>query len=474
MGKSAKFTASVLSGDDQVQIHQAALTVMERVGLRVESAALFNRLRQAGLPADEMTRQVRFPRSLVADALVAAPKRWEWVGQADASLPMPAERSYFVARVLLSQMQDYGAASVRAPRLGDLIDLVRLAQRLPDADIVYKVDCPVSDVPEAWAYLLTIAAVYENTDKPCLANPIDPTATRYWIELAEAAAGEPIKRRPRVLCGMPVTSPLTVDAHTGESLLYLAQKGAPINCMTMPIAGVSAPITPAGVLAQHVAEVLGLMTIAQTLQPGLPVVFAGMPCATNMRTGAISMAAGLPLFANALTTMARYFGLPAFNSVNYTDTFVHDVQCGAEKALAALAGMLAGSDVGVFGGDLNDAMTISREQLLLDHAIWEQAGRLMRGVEVNAETLALEVIERVGPRGNALTDPHTLRWLRRDEAGMGQIFNRDGVGGQTALERAHARVEQLLAEERPSPVPPAALERIRAYVRDEQKAGGGT
>jgi len=272
-----------------------------------------------------------------------------------------------------------------------------------------------------------------------------------------------------VLCGMPATSPLTVDVDTGESLLYLTSKGAPINCMAMPIAGLSAPITLAGAIAQHSAEVLGLVAIVEMLKPGNPVAYSGMACTANMRTGTISMAAALPLFAAGLTEMAHHCGLPAVCAATYTDTFVPDAQCGTEKALAAFAGIAAGSVVGTFGGDLSDAMTISYEQLLLDYAIWETAARFARGLLVTPATLGLEAIERVGHAGEFLTDAHTLQWLRGEEQALDLVFNRDGAGpgAQTALERAHAQVQRILAQAPASPVGPAALARIEAYVREE-------
>lgn len=168
-----KLSSRVLSDDEREMIHRTALTILERVGLRIKSPALFARLRRAGVPADEATRVVRLPPALVAEALAAAPRSWTWMGQTSGGLPLPAQRSYFVARVLLSQVQDYGEPTVRPPRLQDIANLCRLADALPGADIAYKVDCPCSDVPADLAYLETIAAVYRNTVKPCLANPID-------------------------------------------------------------------------------------------------------------------------------------------------------------------------------------------------------------------------------------------------------------------------------------------------------------
>jgi trimethylamine--corrinoid protein Co-methyltransferase len=164
--------------------------------------------------------------------------------------------------------------------------------------------------------------------------------------------------------------------------------------------------------------------------------------------------------------MAGHFGLPAFSPANYTDARSSDVQCGSEKTLSAVAGMASGSHIGMFGGDLHDAMTISYEQLLLDYDIWEGTSRFVRGVRVDRETLAREVIERLGHGGDILTDPHTMDWMRRDEHYFGQFSARD-AGENGMLQRAHERVGEVLQAKQALPVPASALERIDAYVRDE-------
>ena len=457
----------VLARGEQESTHQTALTLLERVGIQVKNPALYQLLRQAGAACDEAGQIVRFPPQMVVEALAETPRQWDLMDQVGNRFPLPTEQPYFVARVLLTQVLDYGQNEPRAPRKEDISNLCRLADALPEAHIVYKLDCPVTDVPKELAYLETIATVYKNSSKAVLANPINPEATRYWVELGEAATGVPIREQPLVICGMPATSPLTIDAQTGDSLIYLAKKQAPINCMTMPIAGASSPLTLAGTVAQHTAEVLAMIVAAQIINPGTPISYAGMACALNMKTGTITMASSaLVLFSSALTEMAKFYGLPAMTSAHYTDTFLADVQCGVEKALPCLAGMAAGSDGGMFGGDLNDAMTISYEQLLIDYDIWTMASRVLRGVQVDSETLAQEAIERVGHGGSFLADPHTLAWLRRDEHYLGQFFNR-GEQGKTMMEKAHERVQEILASSKGSSVRPEVVERIDAYVRDE-------
>lgn len=460
---------STLSPDEQETIHKSALTVLERVGVRIHDDALSRILRQAGAPIGPSNDTICFPPQMVTDALAAAPKGWDLMDQFGNQLP-PAEESRFGARLLLPEVLDHGQQETRLPCKQDIINLCQLASTLPKASIVYKTDCHCSDLSEELNYLETIAAVYKNSTRPCLANPINPDATRHWVELGEAATGTRISEHPVVRCGIPITSPFQIDADSAESLIYLAKKKAPVACMTMPIAGISAPMTLAGVLVQHTAEVLALITAAQIINPGTPVAFAGTPCTMNMATGNIVMASpALPIFNNALTMMAQYYGLPSYTGATYTDALVPGVQCGVEKALSTLMRMAAGPNIGMLGGDLDAAKVISYEQLLIDYDIWEAAKSVLRGVKVEPDTLAQEVFERVGLDGQFLTDPHTISWLRGDEHFLGQFFNRTGSGEkrQSMLEKAHARVEEILAQDWESPVPSAAIERIDAYVREE-------
>ncbi len=462
---------SVLSQDDRQMIDRTALIILEKVGVQVRSSSLFRLLRKAGLPSDEASQTVCFPPQTVNDALAAAPKHWMQTDQMGKPLPSPADQPFFIARVLLNRVLDFGHREPRLPKKQDIINLIRLSDSLPRSHIVLKVDCPCSDVAEVLTYLETIAAVYKNTNKHILANPINAQAARYYVELGEAATGESIAGQTWLLCGIAVTSPLTIDRDTGDSLVFLLERGAPINCFAMPIAGASGPVTLAGTVAQHTAEVLALVTAVQLLNPGTPVGYGGMSTTLNLKTGNLSMAApAVNVLTNATTTMATHYGLPAYNAANYTDASVPDVQCGVEKAISAMVGMAAGSAVGMFGGDLHDAMTVSYEQLLIDYDIWESVSRLIAGIQVDSETLAQEVIERIGHSGDMLTDPHTLSWLRRDEHLFGQFFVRgERPAEKSMVERAHERVNEVLSKEEDALVSPDVIERIDAYVRQEKQ-----
>jgi trimethylamine--corrinoid protein Co-methyltransferase len=465
---------SALSEAEQETIHEAALTILNKIGLRIKSAHLLGRLARRGVPQDATTGTVYLPPSVAAEALAVAPRTWQRADQDGSPLPDPTDQPFFIARVLLNQVLDYASSTPRPPRTRDIVNLIRLAEGLPQSRIVYKVDCPCADVPEPYTYLETIATLYRHTRKHILANPINLEATRYYVELGEAATGRPISQQPWLLCGIAVTSPLTLDQDSAESLLFLTDRRAPVNCFGMPISGASAPLTLAGMLVQHTAEVLGLISIVQLLAPGTPVGYGGMCTAMDLRTGNLSMAApAVSLLANATVSMARHSGFPAYSPANYTDACVQDVQCGVEKAISSLLGMASGADVGMFGGDLHDAMTISYEQLLIDYEIWELASRLLRGIQVDADTLAVEAIERIGHTGDWLTDAHTLNWLRRNEHAFGTLFVRAEVArqaGASALEHAHQRVEQILTDGRPSPVPPDTVQRVEDYVTQEKRA----
>lgn len=468
-----KVQFNTISRDEQEMIHLAALNILERVGFRVKNSSLLRRLRQKGVQPVESNDIVYFSRQMVADAVTATPKQWIRTDLLENPLPDPVGQPYFIGRVLLNQVLDYGQNEPRSPRKQDIINMIKLVGFLPKCFIVYKVDCPCSDVPSELTYLETISTVYMNTSKHILANPINLTSARYYVEMGEAATGKSIRGQTWLSSGVAATSPLTIDRDSGDILLFLLDKGAPVNCFSMPISGVSAPVTLAGTIVQHTAEVLALITMAQMIVPGTPVGYSGMSTVMDLKKGNYAMSTPVVfLLANATITMAKYFGLPTFNPANYSDSLVSDIQCGFEKGMSSLIGMAGGSDVGMFGGDLHDAMTISYEQLLIDYDIWEAVCRIIRGVQVDSKTLAQEAMERVGNSGDWLTDPHTISWLRREEHVFGQLFVRGGNRRvkRTMLDTAHERVVKILDEDKGSPVSSDAVQRIDAYTAREKQA----
>jgi len=335
-----KIQVNVLSRDEQENIYLAALKILEKVGFKVKSSSLLSKLHKKDVPCTISNDIVYISSQMVADALASAPKKWLLTNLLGNPLPGPEDYPYFIGRLLLNQVLDYGHEEPRSPLKQDLINMIKLTGFLPKCHIVYKVDSPCSDVPPELTYLETISTVYANTIKHVLANPINLASARYYVEIGEVVTGKSIRGQTWLLSGVAATSPLTIDRESGDILLFLLEKGAPINCFSMPISGASAPVTLAGTVAQQTAEVLALITIAQVLVPGTPVVYGGMSTVMNLKTGNYAMATpAVFLMSNATISMAKYFGLPTFNPANYSDSLIPDIQCGVEKGISSLMGM---------------------------------------------------------------------------------------------------------------------------------------
>ncbi len=206
----------------------------------------------------------------------------------------------------------------------------------------------------------------------------------------------------------------------------------------------------AGTAVQTHAEFLGMLTIAQLLREGLPVVYGGSAGPMDMRSGALSYGASernTMLCANI--DIANYFHLPHFSSAGTVDSASPDFQAGQSKALAWLTRLMKGSTLGIWFGSLLTGTTVAPEQIVLDADLFRAVKSMLKGMTVDDERLAYEAIKRVGPGGNFLDDEHTISWMR-DEYYYSDVVNHDGESGPSMLDRAHEKVEQILADYKPT------------------------
>jgi trimethylamine--corrinoid protein Co-methyltransferase len=235
---------------------------------------------------------------------------------------------------------------------------------------------------------------------------------------------------------------------------------------------VASPATLAGTLAVGNAETLFLCTLANAVWPGAKVIHSTCGSIMNMRAVNLSLgSAETCLLASGEIALARYYGMPTYRMGGYSDSQVPDVQAGIEKAFATLMLSLAGADLVMMGGPLNNAAHHSYEQVVIDHDIWEMSQRLSREIVVDDDTLAYDVIAAVGPGGSYLGERHTRRAVQNGEHYYGGSFDHSGRTGEehTMLARAHERVQEVLARPFAYGAPPDAVRRIKDYVREHAK-----
>ena len=461
---------TLLDRESLQRVHDESLRVLENVGVRVADPECARILRKAGARVDDQSEVVRLPAPMVREALEQVTKRFELVSARGERFAMPSDRPRLISRVKMPKILDYGAQVARPPRRQDVMDLCRIASALPQVEFTYAVDYPSSDVSEAIDIADTVGLAYAITGNAGVCAPVSAVAARTWIDISAAATGsDNLERDPGVLIAVCTTGPLQLEAENGALLRHVVARGVPIAAEPMPMAGASAPFTLAGALLMDNAEALFLFTLANAIRPGAKVSYSALGSIMNMRSANISM--GSPetmLLSSAETAMARFYGMSTYRPACYSDSYYPDVQAGVEKTAYALMTVLSGADLILMGGSLNNADLLTYEQVVLDHDVWELVQRCATEIVVNEETLAYGTIAQAGPGGSFLGQDHTVRWLRSGEHYYSGSFNRSGEPGEenTMLARAHRRVQEILSRPLEFRAPPAAVERIKQYVRD--------
>jgi len=249
---------------------------------------------------------------------------------------------------------------------------------------------------------------------------------KYQIEMQLAVRGskEDLKRRPLFLPIACMISPLFLPEDDVEIIMIAGKYGLLIKVPVLPMLGANTPVTLAGTIAQINAEVIGSFTLIQTLFPGNPVLYYFLPSIMNMRKG--NSVYGAPedmLMAATLIQMGKdFYKLPTETSSIICDGIIPG-QTLYQKGISLLNSCLSGANLIAGAGSLDGGMASSLVQLVIDDEIVGMTRRLLDGFEISEDKLALDVIDRIGPRGNFLTDEHTSENIRKENIFDPSIFN---------------------------------------------------
>jgi len=345
-----------------------------------------------------------------------------------------------------------------------VIDGVTVCDALPHIDFVMSLVLPV-DVPQAVADRYQMEAMLNYTTKPIVFVTTEFSGCVDAVEMAEAVAGGPdaLRLNPFVACYINVTTGLRHNQEALQKLLYLADKGLPALYVPVGLGGVSAPVTVAGCQVIWNAGALVGLVLSQLKREGAPFVMAGWGASgLDMRT-MVQPYAG-PDRRGVAEAMAHFYGLPMFALAGCSDSKRVDQQAAAEAALTLMADALCGGNIVHDLGYLESGLCYSLAQLVICDDILGWLEHFVRGVEVTDETLAVDLIDEVGPDGEFLGSDHTRKHFR--ERWYPTLFERDNYdnwmakGGKTLGERAAERVEAILAEHKPEPL----LEEVAAVV----------
>jgi trimethylamine--corrinoid protein Co-methyltransferase len=463
-------TAKFLSDPDKEKIHQTALKILAEIGMKIFHPQALELLAAAGCSVDE--NGVKIPADVVLQAVDSAPCNIAvYDREAVHVMDVGGMRAYFGTGSDLIYTYD----SIENRRHLCVLEDVRRAARVADAcaniDFIMSFANP-SDCPPQRAYLAGFQAMVTNCAKPIVSTAQGRADLAQMWEICVMLRGsqEQLRQKPYMIHYAEPTSPLKHPFDSLDKLLFCAEKSVPLIYSPAPIAGSTAPMTIAGHVALGLAECFCGLVIHQLKNRGAPFLMGIGPAVLDMATGQCSYNAPEYLLAyQAIIEMSLFYDLPNWGYAGTTDAQIPDEQAVFEAGLETYIAALAGSNLNHDVGYMDFGRTGSLEMIVILDEIIDEVRRLCRGIVVDDEMLALDVIREVGSQSDFLTHPHTLKHLRQTQWRPKLTRRMDyekwqSSGANTLLDRAKKRLHQILETHQPMPLAADVARRIQSRV----------
>jgi trimethylamine--corrinoid protein Co-methyltransferase len=442
----------ILSEGEIEKIHENSLEILEKTGVYIYSEEALKTFAGLGLQVELQSQIVKFPRNVVTECLKKIPKEIALYNRrGEASALLGRGYSYAASGHNAIYVLDGKNNRRRSATKEDVGIFALLSDYLPDIDVV-GIEAMPQDVKAESSLVHAIDEAFQNTEKHVFFSPERKEVADPIFQIADVVIDSgSIQKKPPLTCQLSPTSPLTWEKGAVEALMATVERSVPLCLLPQPFAGVTSPYTLAGLLTVHNAETLSGVVFSQLLSPGTPVVYGSGWSTFDMRTANVIL--GSPetvLLRIAGSQLAEFYRIPYHTIAPDTDAHVMDEQLAWEKCATSWGAFLAHSDLIVNGGMFSTGLTVSLEQLVLDHEIISYVKRMTRGIRVEEDTLALDIIEGVGPRGNYLGEEHTLKFLGTGEHWEPVISNREiyenwrRKGEKDVIQRAKEKVNSIL------------------------------
>ena len=449
-----------LSDDDIQKIYHTALKILSDIGIGEAPPALVQRAVEEG--ASYSAGRLCFPVSMVERIIEGACRNFVLHGRDDKhSIEVCGDKVYFGTGGAAVQTLDIDTHTYRAATIRDLHDFTRLADALPNISWFTRC-CVATDIADIHDLDINTAyALIKNTSKPVgtsftVASTVDPI-----IDMFEMAMGPNASFRDKPFCKAhisPLISPLRYGEDAFDVALRCIDRGMPINNIIAAQSGATAPATIAGMLASTLAETLAALIMVNVFAPGHPMIFSNWPFVIDLRTGSFSGSGGEITLLNAASAqLSNWLGLPSGAASSMSDSKAVDAQMGLEKAMSSLGVGLAGCNmVYESSGMMASLLGVSFEAMLIDDEMLSQVYRILRGIEVNDDTLGFHAIEEaVFGEGHFLGSSHTMEAMQRDYFWPSELSDRQQptvwqeAGAKDMWNRANEKVRELLDSHHP-------------------------
>ena len=462
----------ILDKDSILKIHNAALEVLQRTGVAINTTQGRQILLDAGCKS-KSHNVISIPAKLIAQALATAPSSvilYDRLGQQRCVLE--GWKTSFGTGSDCPFTLDRKTGQKRLCTYDDLTNGALVCDSLENIDFVMPVGI-VSDRPTHTADVHALEAMMKNTVKPVVFTAHNNQTFQASVDLAAAAIGgfKQLQEKPTICLYDEPTSPLRHMPEATDKLVLAAQLGIPVIFTPCPQMGATAPATQAGALVQGIAEALSGLVIHQLVKPGAPFIMGGVMSLLDMSTTIMPYGGPeLHKLCAALTGMAHHYNLPMFGTAGCSDAKRVDAQAGMEVGFSVLTSTLAGQNLIHDIGFLESALITSYEMYILADEAVGMAKYITGPLTVNPQTMAVDVIDSVGTTGHYLEHEHTLNFFRK-EFYFPKILDRtnytgwEKLGSKTMDIKLKEKADQILGTHKAEPIPLAAAKQMAQVLK---------
>lgn len=453
-------------------IHQSTLRILENIGIKVEEEHALKTFKDNGCEV-EGKDIVKIPPNLVEEAIKKAPSRIDVYGRDGKRRMILEDRNVYFGTAGGSPYIRTIEGEREIAVTENIEDSIRVADYLEHIDFVMAHGTP-SDKPEDRLDLYEFLFILKQSLKPSVPMGHNYGHGALIAEMAARVMGgmEELQKKPIMILYTEPVTPLILRKDSTRNFLDFVELGLPTVFTSTPIGGITTPITLAGLITINNAECLAGLVLGQLTNPGTPMVYGGGTGVMDPRSGAYSFGAPeQPLTGSVNGQLAKYYKLPCWGFCGASDSKVPDGQAYWESMFSMISTAFSGQNLNHDLGFLECAITYSVEMLVATNEMAGVIKRFLRGLEVNEETIAYEVIEKVGIGGNFLAEPHTRKHLR-NEVFMPELADRQSweswfkKGGKDTLSKSREIGRKILAEHEPEQLDKDIIKDLEALIKD--------
>ncbi|MBN1537050.1 MAG: trimethylamine methyltransferase family protein [Anaerolineales bacterium] len=436
------------------RILDEAYALLMKPGIKVQSEEARKLLANAGATIDEANEIAHIPEHVARKALETVPHEFYLHNRfGEPVVRYGGDAVHFDPGSSGVHVMDPDTFEHRPSYAPDLVKVIKLTEMLP-VFAAQSTAIVCNEIPKDIGDLYRLFLVLTYSNKPMITGAFSIRTLQIMFDMLTIFAGsrEALAEKPQAVFDVCPSPPLIWSNFGSQNLIELARAGVPAQIVSMPLAGAAAPVTLLGAVVQHAAECISGMTIHQLAKPGSPIVWGGAPAIFDMRQGTTPMGAvETAMIDISYAQVGKSLGFPTHTYLGASDAKIVDAQAGMESGMTALIGALGGINMISGPGMLDFLACMSPEKLVVDAEAIGMVFRLLDGMHVLTDTLAIDMFEGIQFKGDFLKQKVTKQLFSKEQFLPSPVIDRGSIrawqasGSNDTFTRAKTRTKELLA-----------------------------